>query len=464
VRSGFERALEFECSDPLLNTIQRTIAWTFECLSQGGVVADCAHRERLGYGGDAHATLPTGLTHFALASFYRDWLADWSDVQGADGGLPYTAPTYGGGGGPAWSGIIAYLPWELYVASGDRRVLLESFEAGRRWLEFLRGHVREGLLEPYGDPLWGFLGDWVPPGRGQGPDERVDARSTLFFNNAYLVLCLERMARAADVLGRVEEAGDWRRWAAELRATLHGRFFDATRASYANGEQPYLALALLARIPPVELRSAVLARLEHEIRVTKRGHVDAGIHGTAFLLQALAEAERHDLVHEMARQTDYPGWGHMLHSGATTIWEQWDGVHSRMHSSFLSLGAWFAQGLVGIRPDPRHPGYERVLVRPAPVGDIAWARARQATPRGPVAAAWRLASGVFTLELELPPGVRALVHVPCDDPRLVQEGGGSAQAAPGVQALPPREGAALFEVGSGRYSFRAPLAEAATRR
>ncbi|HEX6882402.1 MAG TPA: alpha-L-rhamnosidase N-terminal domain-containing protein [Planctomycetota bacterium] len=456
VRSGFARTAELACADPLLQRIHDTIAWTFECLSQGGVVADCAHRERLGYGGDAHATLPTGLTHFGLLPFYRDWLEDWRDVQGADGGLPYTAPTYGGGGGPAWSGIVAYLPWELYVATGDRRVLAEGYATARRWLEFVATHVRDGLLEPYGDPTWGFLGDWVPPGRGQGPDERVDARSTLFFNNAYLVLCLERMAQAADVLAHAGDAREWRRRASALRATLQARFFDAERASYANGEQPYLALALLARLPPDELRPAVLARLEHEILVTSAGHVNAGIHGTAFLLQALQAEERPDLVLAMARQTTYPGWGHMLAEGATTIWEQWDGVHSRMHSSFLSLGAWFVQGLVGIRPDPGRPGYEHVLVRPAPAGDLAWARARLATVRGPLAVEWRQEEGLFTLELELPPGCEATVLVPCSDPLLVREGDGPARAARGVRALGMRDGAAAFEVGAGRYAFRAP--------
>jgi alpha-L-rhamnosidase len=457
VRSGYARATKLECSDPLLQRIHDTITWTFECLSQGGILADCPHRERLGYGGDAHATLGTGLTHFALGRFYRDWLEDWRDVQGADGGLPYTAPTYEGGGGPAWSGIVAYLPWELYLATGARRVLAESYPAAKRWLEFVAARMRDGLLEPYGDPVWGFLGDWVPPGRGQGPEERVDARSTLFFNNAYLVLCYGRMARAGKVLGLDAEACEWRRRADELRATLHARFFDAERASYANGEQPYLALALLARVVPDELRPAVVARLEHEIRVVNEGHVDSGIHGTAFLLRALLEEERHDLVLELARQTSYPGWGHMLAQGATTIWEQWDGVHSRLHSSFLSLGEWFVQGLAGIRPDPERPGYEHVLVRPAPVGDLASARARFDSVRGPIEVEWKRADERFTLRVSIPPGSRATVFVPTDDAGAVLEGDEPAQRAVGVTARPGPPGAAVFEVESGRYEFRAPL-------
>jgi alpha-L-rhamnosidase len=317
--------------------------------------------------------------------------------------------------------------------------------------------MRDGLLEPYGDPVWGFLGDWVPPGRGQGSGERVDARSTLFFNNAYLVLCHDRMARAAAVLGIEEDAREWGRRADELRATLHARFHDAEHASYANGEQPYLALALLARIVPEDLRPAVLARLEHRIRVVNGGHVDSGIHGTAFLLRALMEEERHDLVHEMTRQTTYPGWGHMLEQGATTIWEQWDGVHSRLHSSFLSLGEWFVRGIAGIRPDPDRPGYEHVIVRPAPVGDLTSAHARFDSVRGPVEVAWERDRETLTLRVSLPPGSSATVLVPTDEIGSVLEGGRPASEAAGVEARSGPPGTAAFEVVSGDYEFRARL-------
>ncbi|MDO5566917.1 MAG: family 78 glycoside hydrolase catalytic domain, partial [Planctomycetia bacterium] len=52
VRTDFESAGSFECSDELLNWIYRTVRWTYENLSVGGYVVDCPQRERLGYGGD----------------------------------------------------------------------------------------------------------------------------------------------------------------------------------------------------------------------------------------------------------------------------------------------------------------------------------------------------------------------------------------------------------------------------
>ena len=75
------RVAEFKCSSPLLNRIYETTLWTYRCLSLGGYTVDCPHRERLGYGGDAHATMETAMTNFAAGAFYTKWLADWRDAQ-----------------------------------------------------------------------------------------------------------------------------------------------------------------------------------------------------------------------------------------------------------------------------------------------------------------------------------------------------------------------------------------------
>jgi alpha-L-rhamnosidase len=190
----------------LLNRIHDTTMWTFRALSLGGYVVDCPHRERLGYGGDAHATVPAALTHYGMGAFYTKWMQDWRDMQSESGDLPYTAPTYVGGGGPAWSGIVIQLPWEMYVQYGDTRVLEQNWPMMDRWLQFLETNVSDGLLRPYGHEEWGFLGDWVPPGRGQSRGTRVDDRSTLFFNNCYWYSSLTTAARIADILGNRADA------------------------------------------------------------------------------------------------------------------------------------------------------------------------------------------------------------------------------------------------------------------
>ncbi len=442
VRSPYARTLQFTCADPLLNRIQATAQWTFECLSLGGMVVDCPHRERCGYGGDAHATMRTALTHFDIAPFYTQWLEDWRDVQEPDGNIPYTAPTRIGGGGPAWSGVCIQLPWDVYVHTGDRQVLADNWPMMQRWLQFLRTKTKDGFLQRYGHPDWGFLGDWVPPGRGQAASERVDERSTMFFNHAYWLLSLRTAARIAAVLGEAATSSALRDEAEQLRARVHQEWFsDGDR--YANGEQPYLALALLAGVPPPELRAAVWARFEQQVR--QKGHIDAGIHGHRFVIDALTQCDRPDLVALMARQTDFPSWGDMLAQGATTLWEQWDGQESRLHSSFLGIGAWFVEGLAGIRADAEHPGYERVLLRPGIESGVGAASATLQTPRGPIVSDWRVEGGRLHWRIVVPAGARALVRVP--GPR------GAPVVIDGRTLLPRGEDdrELQFEAGPGEY-------------
>jgi len=420
VHSDYPQLTQFHCSNDLLNRIHDTVMWTYQCLSLGGYVVDCPHRERLGYGGDAHATVPAGLAHFGLGAFYTKWMGDWRDMQSSDGDLSYTAPTYEGGGGPAWSGIVIQLPWQLYVQYGDTRVLEENWPMMIRWLQFLDTNVENGLLQPYGSKEWGFLGDWVPPGRGQSKGTRVDDRSTLFFNNCYRLWSLQTAARIGDVLGKTEEASRLRSAATQARTAIHNAFWDAERGVYASGEQPYLAFPLLIGLPPEELRPQIEEKLEQTILVNDKGHINAGIHGHALLLEYLTRARRSDLIYEMVSKTDYPSWGYMLENGATTIWEQWDGENSRCHSSFLGVGAWFIRGLAGICPDPEHPGYEHFFIRPQVCGDVTNCEASYDSIRGMIKSSWNLDGGKINVSVEVPIGTTATVILPGQGERTGQ--------------------------------------------
>ena len=465
VHTDYERGTRFACADPLLQQIHDTIEWTLRCLSLGGYVVDCSHRERWGYGGDAHATMGTALTHFGMGAFYAKWLEDWRDVQGADGELPYTAPTYEGGGGPAWSGIVIQLPWQLYVHYGDASILRTMRPTMERWLAWLETHVQDGLVMPHGHPDYGFLGDWVPPGRGQGSDERVDDESTLFFNNAYWLLCLQRMQAISTVLGDDTAARDYAERAAALRARVNARFFHAAAHTYANGEQPYQALALLAGLPDADEHARVLAVLCDDI-AARGGHLNSGIHGTWLLLNALHAAGRDDLIWTVASQRDYPSWGFMLAQGATTIWEQWDGVHSRTHSSFLSLGEWFVRSLGGIEPDPAHPGYAEFALRPwfgpADARASRWVSASFDSPRGPIESRYRWNDGALEWSVRVPPNARATLHFPATlfgegvpgtrESRL-REGGLALSDVEGVESVQSDGGELRVRVGSGSYEF-----------
>jgi alpha-L-rhamnosidase len=61
---------------------------------------------------------------------------------------------------------------------------------------------------------------------------------------------------------------------------------------------------------------------------------------------------------------------------------------------------------------PAAPGYRRILVRPEPTHELTSASARHRTPYGDAAVAWQRADGMLALEVVVPVGVTAIVHVP----------------------------------------------------
>ncbi len=412
IHSDYKQAGSFECSNPLLNQIYATTLWTFENLSLGGYVVDCPQRERRGYGGDAHSTTQTALDNYSMGAFYTKWAQDWRDVQGEDGSLPNTAPTYSGGGGPAWGGYCIHLPWKIYEHYGDVGILKQNFPMMQKWLALVETHSVDGLMTRWGVD-WDFLGDWLWPYDDKSGTPNSGLPETLFFNNCYWAYALETASRIAGIIGDEAAARTYRDRASALCAAIHKRFYRPQTHDYANGHQQYIALALLAHVPPASEEKAVWKRLEEEILVHREGHIDAGIVGGALLTRLLIDSNRADLMYTMAIKDDYPSWGHFLKSGLTTIPESWDMTESRLHSSYLFVGAWFMEGLAGIRPGP-DGGYQHFVLRPLvdckPA--LTHVSASYDSLYGKISCAWARSEGQLELTVTVPPNTSASLYLP----------------------------------------------------
>lgn len=475
VRTAYQPAASFECSDSLQNWIYDKVKWTFQNLSIGGFVVDCPQRERLGYGGDAHATCETGMYNYKLGAFYTKWMQDWRDVQGTEsivgnmydpdfarkqlmsgrkfnnGILPHTAPTYSGGGGPAWGGIVVSLPWFVYQHEGDKRILERNFELIKGWLSFLDLNTRDGLLQRFGGK-WDFLGDWLwPNATAEGMNN--DKPETLCLNNSYRVYNLRTAAKIARVIGRKADAERWEKQAELYRNAIHSRFYNAADQGYADGSMANLAAALLAGIPPEGLRGTVMKRLEREILEVRKGHIHVGITGGALLFKLLREEGRDDLIYSMTSQKDYPGWGYMKANGATTIWEMWEKDlpgHSLLHSSYLYPGAWYIEGLAGIQRDPAHPGFQDFIIKMPELDQeqLSWARASFDSPAGQIKTAWRREAGKTELEVSVPPNCRARLKLP------EQMLDGAIGERKYVKVTEVKNGYGWVLLSSGKYIFK----------
>lgn len=447
VRTDYGDASEFDCSNELLNRIYDTTRWTFEDLSLGGYVVDCPQRERMGYGGDAHSTTQMALNTFSLGAFYTKWAQDWRDSQGPDGNLPYTAPTYWGGGGPVWSSYCIHLPWMMYCWYGDAALLQAQYPTIKRWLAFLETKQKGDLLVRWGGE-WDFLGDWLWPG---ADGVNGDTPETLFLNNAYWVYALRTTSKIAEAIGEKADSDRFRLRAEAVASAVHSRFFRPATHDYATGDQPYLAAALLAEIPPRSERTLVWNRLEDEILVHRKGHIFAGITGGALLSRLLLEQGRPDLYYSMAIQTDYPSWGEFLSRGYTTMPEDWESRLSLTHSSYLFVGAFFIEGLAGIRQEGGSAGFQRFVIRPLIDCHPALDRLSVAykTQYGKIRCAWVRDKGAVILSLTVPPNSSAILELPGQAEEVT--------VMPSVRRKKDSQGAAGYALAPGNYTVHLHL-------
>jgi alpha-L-rhamnosidase len=349
------------------------------------------------------------------------------------------------------------LPWQVYLNYGDKGVLETNYPMIRKWLAFADTKTKDGILEPYISvgirmPQWNYLGDWVTP-RSGGPDDLArDPAAAHFINTAHYLYTLQLAAKIATILNRPADSAMYTERAAAVAVALHKRYFVAAQNSYATGQQPYLALAALLGIAPAGVRPAVMKNLEETILVKNAGHFDAGMHGLYFLLKELMEADRNDLIYQMAEKEDFPGWGNMLKLGATTSWESWsDGSH--IHDTLISIGAWFIEGIGGIRADEKAPGFRHFFLKPAPGGGLTFARTRYRSIRGTIVSNWQIDSGTLRMDVSVPPGSSATLYLPTAAPEAVTESGRLASQAAGVRYSGAEGGKAIFELTSGSYQF-----------
>jgi alpha-L-rhamnosidase len=98
-------------------------------------------------------------------------------------------------------------------------------------------------------------------------------------------------------------------------------------------------------------------------------------------------------------------------------------------------------------------GFRRFIVKPAVIDSLEWVRVRIETVRGRVQSKWQRQGKILTLEVEVPVGAEAEVHVPSAGAGDVFESGVPAAKALGVKYLGRHAQAEVYCVGSGVYRF-----------
>ena len=451
VHSDSPPAGEFACSSELFDRIRGLVRWA-QRSNLAHVLTDCPHREKLGWLEQYHLNGPSVRYETDLTRLFAKSFDDMADAQQSSGLVPDIAPEYtvfpgGFRDSPEWGSAFVLATWQHLVWTGDDGPLRRHYAAMRRYVDYLAGTAEDDIVG-HG------LGDWYdlgpdPPGPAQLTPTALTATAIYLENHQKLALIAAHLGRDADARRHAAAAE-------RIAAAFNNEFFDTDAGLYATGSQTAQAMPLVLGIVPEGHEARVLEALVADIRAHGDGNT-AGDVGYRYVLRALAEADRSDVVYDMNHQQERPGYGYQLARGATSLTEAWD-ANPRSSQNHFMLGQiveWLYADLAGLAPDPAGPGFGRVRIRPQPIPGITWARASHVSPRGPISVAWESRPEAFRLEVSLPPNTSAEVSIPAARAADVREGDGPIDEARGVRLLSEDGSRVVLEVGSGRYWFAA---------
>ncbi len=444
---------QFECSNVLFNRIRQLVRWA-QRSNMMSVLTDCPHRERLGWLEQYHLNGPSLRYEFDLAQLFRKAVLDMADSQLANGLVPDIAPEYtvfegGFRDSPEWGSAFILVPWQQYQWTDDLDLFRRHYEAMKRYVAYLGGRA-SGHIVSHG------LGDWYdigPKRPGVAQLTPVALTATAFYYYDAWVL-----AQAAALLGRSDDAEDYERLAAQIRTAFNRRFFDPVSGQYATGSQCANSVPLVMGLVEPEHRSVVLEAVVRDVR--GRGNaLTAGDVGYRYLLRALAEDGRSEVIFDMNNQSGKPGYGYQLALGATSLTEAWD-ADPRSSQNHFMLGQiieWFYHDLAGIQGDPAAPGFRKIVIKPEPVGDLRWVKASYDSIRGRIVCEWRKDKRTFTLLLAIPPNTTATVFLPAESAARVTESGYSLRRSETLSILRQEPGRLVLAVSSGNWAFQSRL-------
>ena len=401
-----------------------------------GYPTDCPQREKNGWTGDAHIAIEMGLYNFDGITVYEKWLNDHRDEQQPNGVLPAIIPTSGWGyhwaNGPDWTSSIAIIPWNIYLFYGDKKLLKDSYENIKRYVD----HITD--ISPEYKTDWG-LGDWVPV-KSKTPKE--------FTSSIYYFVDATILAKTAKILEKEEDFIKYSELASRIKNVLNSNFFNSKTAIYGSGFQTELSTALFWGIVPKDQVEKVAHNLAKKV-ISDNKHIDVGLLGSKAILNALSENGYADLAYQVATQKDFPSWGAWIKDGATTLYEDWKvdkdrkGAMSRNHIMFGEISAWFYKALGGIKPDPNHPGYKNIILEPHFVEGLDKFNAEHNGPYGTIHSSWLKNNDRVKYDLVIPANSRASLIL--KGKKLIDQDG--------IEFSKINKNTFRAQVGSGHYSL-----------
>ncbi len=385
----------FRCSDPVLNWLYDAYIRTQLDNYHNCIPTDCPHRERLGYTGDGQLTSETAMLTLGTKQLYEKWYQDILDSQGKDTGhIPHTAPFLGGGGGPGgWGCAVYVIPVNYYRVYGDPSLLQKGYPAIVRWLDYMHSRCKNGLVVREEEGGW-CLGEWCAPA------SETQTIPEAFVNTCFYLQGLIELKEIAEILHLTTPAWADERIKESTDAVIR-TYFNAETGDFCSGVGAANAFALNLGLGTPQTAQNLIDKYR------TLGRMDTGIFGTPILLEQLFQQGEADLALRLLTNTSPVSFAHMMQSGATTLWETWEGTGSHNHPMFGSVVKLLFREILGIRQQKNTCGFRDYFIAPASISSLAWAEGSIQTEDKTISVKWTQEDGrmkITTRETAIKPG------------------------------------------------------------
>lgn len=389
-----DNAGSFETSDERVNRLYENIRWS-QYSNMMSVPTDCPSREKAGWTGDILIYAKTALLNENMTPFLRSWLnsvrADQTDngtvmivspyMQLYDGMLKAVCKTFGDDeitGVAGWSDAIVWVPYDMYLSTGNKSVLSENYEAMKKWADYIvkTAATKRGTADipvKYDKYLWntGFhFGEWLVPSRPNKDIHNpyaVCEESACYIAPFFGYMTISKIAEISEVLGKKEETDYYCRLSQLMKEAIQeGIIKRNALPEYLMGAY---VLAFAFDLVPKELMASYKEKLVHLVH--EHGDcLDTGFLATPYLLPVLIQLGERKLAYKLFWQNKRPSWLYEVEHGATTIWEGWDADDAKKdgryisfnHYAFGCVDEFMCRQMAGIDTDT--VGFKHLIIRP----------------------------------------------------------------------------------------------------
>ncbi|MGF7231078.1 family 78 glycoside hydrolase catalytic domain [Arachidicoccus sp.] len=452
----------FTCSDTTINQIFKNAYWTIRS-DYKGMPVDCPQRnERQPWLGD-RATGAYGESFlFNNANLYAKWLNDIQDAQKENGSIPDVAPTfwYYFKDDITWPSTYLYVANMLYHQFGDKQTIVKHYASMKKWIDYMQQQYMQDYLFKNDS-----YGDWcVPPElptiiHSKAPKKITDGgllATATFYND------LKLMEKFASIADRTNDSSCFAALALKIKNAFNKKYFNRQEDYYSNNSITSNLLPLTFGMVNEGYKQKVFENIVDKTLTEDKGHIGTGVIGTQFLMRGFTDYGRPDIAYKLASNRTYPSWGYMAASGATTIWELWNGntaspkMNSQNHVMLLGdLLIWLFEDQAGIKSDPNDIAFKKIIMHPRIDTKMQFVNASYHSPYGEIRSDWRKEGHLFIWNISIPTNTSAEVYIPyANNGTIIEEGNEDLAHLKDGHFLRKEKGYMVYNLGSGTYHFK----------